>query len=279
MAPPPPGSPRAAPRGGTSGGATPTPCGACVVATEIGAVAMEPGGAATAPCGVAVGTGAVVVEAGAVAMGTGQAAMEPGGAAVEAGGAAGPRVLLPREVAARARLGWVSARGRVLRLGPVLRERPGDPELRPLREAAGTDVTHWFDPQSGEPLSRADPRSGLRRLLLPGAPPPEPRSDHAPPRGAPWWRDPRLEVGHVTAAPRLLRLRNALTGQEHVIQACGEQAGGLVGRALPWNAHGGGYAWRCGGAPLPLDGPPPAPAPDGSAPTLLLHFADDFREE
>ncbi|XP_074427472.1 cytochrome b5 domain-containing protein 1, partial [Larus michahellis] len=162
---------------------------------------------------------------------------------------------------------------------PVLRERPGDPELRPLREAAGTDVTHWFDPQSGEPLSRRDPRSGLPRLLLPGAPPPEPRSDHAPPRGAPWWRDPRLEVGHVTAAPRLLRLRNALTGQEHVIQACGEQAGGLVERALPWNAHGGGYAWRCGGAPLPLDGPPPAPAPDGSAPTLLLHFADDFRKE
>lgn len=50
-------------------------------------------------------------------------------------------------------------------------------------------------------------------------------------------------------------------------------------RALPWNAHAGGYAWRCGGAPLHPDQPPPAPDRDGSPPTVLLYFTDDFLEQ
>ncbi|GAB0201161.1 cytochrome b5 domain-containing protein 1 [Grus japonensis] len=164
--------------------------------------------------------------------------------ATDGAAAARPRLLLRREVAARARLGWVSACGRGLRLGPGLGQRPGDPQLL---EAAGSDVTHWFDPQTG----------------------------HSPP----WWGDPQLEVGRLTAAPRRLRLCNTLTGQEQVIEACGEQAGGLVQRALPWNAHAGGYAWRCGGAPLHPDQPSPDPHPDGSPPTVLLYFTDDFIEQ
>ncbi|XP_074898403.1 cytochrome b5 domain-containing protein 1 isoform X2 [Buteo buteo] len=234
------------------------------------------------------------------------------------GAAAQPRWLLRREVAARDRQRWVSARGRGLRLGPFLRDRQGDPQLRPLLEAAGSDVTHWFDPQTGDvslggacrvppqkhlgghqyppppktgglkhtpspqPLTRVDPQSGLLCCCVPGGPgaaPPEPRSDWAPPETPPWWEDPRLEVGRLTAAPQHLRLLNTLTGQEHVIEACGEQAGGLVERALPWNAHAGGYAWRCGGAPLHPDQPPPAPDRDGSPPTVLLYFTDDFLEQ
>lgn len=45
--------------------------------------------------------------------------MATGGAAAE------PLWLLRREVAARARQRWVSARGRGLRLGPFLRDRQG----------------------------------------------------------------------------------------------------------------------------------------------------------
>ncbi|XP_074991143.1 cytochrome b5 domain-containing protein 1 isoform X3 [Calonectris borealis] len=138
------------------------------------------------------------------------------------GAAERPRLLLRREVAARARQRWVSARGRGLALGPFLRDRPGDPQLRPLLEAAGSDVSHWFDPQTGDPLTRVDPQSGLRRWCLPGGAPPEPRSDWAPPRSPPWWADPRLEVGRLTAEPRPLRLRNTLTGQEHVIEPWGD---------------------------------------------------------
>uniref|UniRef100_A0A663F4I9 Uncharacterized protein n=1 Tax=Aquila chrysaetos chrysaetos TaxID=223781 RepID=A0A663F4I9_AQUCH len=98
---------------------------------------------------------------------------------------------------------------------------PGDPQLRPLLEAAGSDVSHWFDPQTGDPLTRVDPQSGLLCCCVPGGPggaPPEPRSDWAPPETPPWWEDPRLEVGRLTAAPQHLRLCNTLTGQEHVIE-------------------------------------------------------------
>ncbi|XP_074898405.1 cytochrome b5 domain-containing protein 1 isoform X3 [Buteo buteo] len=194
------------------------------------------------------------------------------------GAAAQPRWLLRREVAARDRQRWVSARGRGLRLGPFLRDRQGDPQLRPLLEAAGSDVTHWFDPQTGDvslggacrvppqkhlgghqyppppktgglkhtpspqPLTRVDPQSGLLCCCVPGGPgaaPPEPRSDWAPPETPPWWEDPRLEVGRLTAAPQHLRLLNTLTGQEHVIEPQGEavpppqQADGDTGGVSP----------------------------------------------
>ncbi|XP_071656230.1 cytochrome b5 domain-containing protein 1 [Patagioenas fasciata] len=218
-------------------------------------------------------SGAVAVETDAVSMATGGAQAQ---------------LLRRREVAARERLRWVSARGRVLRLGPGLRDRAGDPELRPLLDAAGSDVSHWFDPQTGDPLQRVEPRSGLVRGVPPGGPPLEPRSDWVPPRDPPWWGDPRLCVGTVTGTPRHLRLRNNLTGDDIVIEVCGEQAGGLLQGALPWNTHILGYAWRCGGVPVSPHLPPPPPDGDDgdgddgdgddSPPTVLLYFADDFVE-
>ena len=48
-----------------------------------------------------------------------------------------------------------------------------------------------------------------------------PRSDGAPPLDAAWWRDPRLQVGRLTAAPRLLRLCNTLTGQNCIVEVSG----------------------------------------------------------
>lgn len=54
-----------------------------------------------------------------------------------------------------------------------------------------------------------------------GSRPLAPRSDGVLPRHAAWWRDPRLQVGRLTAAPRLLRLCNALTGQNCVIEVSG----------------------------------------------------------
>lgn len=73
-----------------------------------------------------------------------------------------------------------------------------------------------------------DPQSGLLCCCVPGGPgraPPEPRSDWAPPETPPWWEDPRLEVGRLTAAPQHLRLLNTLTGQEHVIEVRGGTGG------------------------------------------------------
>lgn len=64
-------------------------------------------------------------------------------------------------------------------------------------------------------------------------------------------------------------------------------------RALPWNAHVGGYAWRCGGRgplrpplTLPENGvPDDTPElhrlgldPADFIPNVMLHFEDDFRD-
>ncbi|XP_071888328.1 cytochrome b5 domain-containing protein 1 [Anas platyrhynchos] len=209
-----------------------------------------------------------------------------------------PRYFTPREVAAAARRGrpWLSALGRVFDLEPVLRERRGDPSLRPLLEALGTDISHWFDPQTGEPRTRVDPRTGCVSFRSPGAallgdPPPTPSSDWVPP--PPWWRDPRREVGLLSAAPRLLRLLNTLTGQQHLLEVCGEETvEDIQRRALPWNANARNYTWRSGGVTLhptltleengvPDDTPELlrlAMDPVEFATTVLLYFRDNFSE-
>ncbi|XP_064357205.1 cytochrome b5 domain-containing protein 1 [Dromaius novaehollandiae] len=211
-----------------------------------------------------------------------------------------PRFFTPREVAAHARPGdlWVSCLGRVLDLTALVREHHGEPCLRPLLEAAGTDISHWFDPQTHDLLQRVEPRSGLRVPgggRGPGVPPPTPRSDWVPPRGPPWWRDPRYEVGRL-GPPRRLRLLNALTGQQHLLEVCAEETlAEVLGRSLPLNAHAGSYSWRRPGAPAALEpggrplqpgGGPGGPDLDLDAdldpppqpPALLLHFNDDFTE-
>ncbi|NXC49012.1 CB5D1 protein, partial [Penelope pileata] len=64
-----------------------------------------------------------------------------------------PRYFTAREVAAAAAAAGrhrLSALGCVYDLGPLLRERRGDVTLHPLLDAVGTDVSHWFDPESGD---------------------------------------------------------------------------------------------------------------------------------
>ncbi|XP_068785469.1 cytochrome b5 domain-containing protein 1 isoform X3 [Struthio camelus] len=211
-----------------------------------------------------------------------------------------PRYFTAREVAAHARPGdlWVSCLGRVLDLTPLAREHHGDPRLRPLLEAAGTDISHWFDPRTQDLLRRVDPHTGLPGYRAPGGglldvPPPAPRSDWVPPARPPWWRDPRYEVGRLGARPRRLRVLNTLTGQQDVLEVCAEETlHDILRRYLPRNAHAGSYSWRHGGAALDMErtleqngvadeGPELRRLgldPERHLPALLLYFNDDFTE-
>ncbi|XP_040546878.1 cytochrome b5 domain-containing protein 1 isoform X3 [Gallus gallus] len=98
-----------------------------------------------------------------------------------------PRYFMAREVAEAGRP-QLSALGRVYDLGPLLRERRGDVTLAPLLGAVGTDVSHCFDPESGDPLPRVEPRTGQTGSRYPLGTPGSsqsltPRSDGAPPVG------------------------------------------------------------------------------------------------
>ncbi|XP_072214495.1 cytochrome b5 domain-containing protein 1 [Excalfactoria chinensis] len=175
---------------------------------------------------------------------------------------------------------------------------PGDAVLPPLLGAIGTDVSHCFDPESGDPLSRVEPRTGRTGSRYPlGTPgssqPHTPRSDGAPPWDAEWWRDPRLQVGLLTAAPRLLRLCNTLTGQSCVIEVCGEEpVGAALWRARGWREQLQKYTACYGGVPLQphlsleQNGIPDSTSelrslrldPKDFIPTVLLYFNDDISD-
>ncbi|XP_021238382.1 cytochrome b5 domain-containing protein 1 [Numida meleagris] len=224
-----------------------------------------------------------------------ETALLSGGVAMAAGGAEQrPRYFTAREVAEAGRP-WLSALGRVYDLGPLLRERRGDVTLAPLLAAVGTDVSHWFDPESGDPLPRVEPCTGQTSSRYPvGSPgssqPRTPRSDGAPPLDTAWWRDPWLQVGRLTAAPRLLRLCNTLTGQNHIIEVCGEEpVGAALWRARGWNEQLERYTACYGGVPLcphltlEQNGIPDTTSelrslrldPKDFIPTVLLYFGDD----
>ncbi|XP_052521351.1 cytochrome b5 domain-containing protein 1-like [Tympanuchus pallidicinctus] len=204
------------------------------------------------------------------------------------------RYLTTREVAEAGRP-LLSALGRVYDLGPLLRERRGGVTLAPLLAAVGTDVSRCFDPESGDPLPRVEPRTGQTGSRFPlgtpgGSQPLAPRSDGVLPLHAAWWRDPRLQVGRLTAAPRLLRLCNALTGQNCVIEVCGEEpVGAALRRARGWQEQLEKYTACYGGVPLnPHLSLEQNGIPDGTSelrslrldpkdfiPTVFLYFNDD----
>lgn len=107
---------------------------------------------------------------------------------------------------------------------------------------------------------------------------------------AAWWRDPRLQVGRLTAAPRLLRLCNTLTGQNCIVEVCGEEpVGEALWRAKAWKEQLERYTACYGGVPLRLhlsleqNGIPDSTSelrslrldPKDFIPTVLLYFNDD----
>ena len=46
---------------------------------------------------------------------------------------------------------WVSFFGKVYDLAPLLAEHDGSELTFPIRQAAGTDISHWFDETTKEP--------------------------------------------------------------------------------------------------------------------------------
>ncbi|XP_024062612.1 cytochrome b5 domain-containing protein 1 [Terrapene carolina triunguis] len=210
------------------------------------------------------------------------------------------RYFTPREVSAHAQPGdlWVSYLGRVYDLSPLVRQHKGDVLLRPILEAAGKDISHWFNPKTRDIQTHVDPLTGCVKYYTPQGrfihiSPQLPRSDWANDFGLPWWKDSKYEVGILASKTRRVRIVNTLTSQEHVLEVCAEESmWEILRRYLPHNAHAASYTWKYEGVNLDMDKTlEQNKIPDEDAefyrlnldadlytPGILLYFNDDLTE-
>eukprot|EP00002_Diphylleia_rotans_P023678 TRINITY_DN4659_c0_g1_i1.p1 TRINITY_DN4659_c0_g1~~TRINITY_DN4659_c0_g1_i1.p1 ORF type:complete len:212 (+),score=42.82 TRINITY_DN4659_c0_g1_i1:53-688(+) len=161
-----------------------------------------------------------------------------------------PRYYTPSEVQQHSQLNdcWVSWHGKVYDLTSLTRDRHSDPLIAPIAAAAGTDISHWFDAETGDIKTFIDPVAEIRVYYTPQG-----RFLHipstTPSTGAatenPWWMEPRFCIGNLSKKTRKIRIINTLTHQEHEIEVCVEQTlKDILERYLEFNAHAGSYTWK-----------------------------------
>jgi len=192
---------------------------------------------------------------------------------------------------------WVQYFGRVYDLTPLLAEYTG-PLAQPIIEAAGTDISHWFDEHTGQPKTHVDPVTGLLEIYCPWGryihvPPQGPESNWATNYVTPWWEDPRYYIGLGTKRTRKVTICNLLTKQRNTLEVPVEETvEEIQDRYLISNAHAGSYTWKRLGKPLNMkktleeNGMKDETEefmrlsidPDDHIPVIHLHFNDDLTE-
>ncbi|KAM4823972.1 cytochrome b5 domain-containing protein 1 isoform 1-T1 [Urocitellus parryii] len=175
---------------------------------------------------------------------------------------------------------------------------PGNLLLKPIVEVAGQDISHWFDPNTGDIRKHIDPLTGCLRYRTPRGrfvhvPPQLPRSDWANDFGNPWWKGSQYEVGKLSAKTRNIRIINTLTSQQHILEVGAlESMWEILHRYLPYNAHAASYTWKYEGKTLNMDHTLEENGiqdeeeefdylkMDGThyIPAILLYFSDDLTE-
>jgi len=153
---------------------------------------------------------------------------------------------------------WVSYLGKVYDLTPLIEKHKGDIALKPIIASAGQDISHWFNPKTGDLKKRVDPSTGVLTHQCPHGiilhvPPPCPSSGY---QGVerPWWKETRYQIGRLTKKIRLIRLVNTLTLQTTTIEVCTEETmKEILKRYLLHNAHASSYTWKYDGKCLDMN--------------------------
>lgn len=144
---------------------------------------------------------------------------------------------------------WVSALGRVLNLTELIATHRGA-LTEPLVRSAGTDISHWFDRETGDIKRCTDPLTGLEQYYTPQG-----RFLHIPPSvvttvaepsfDIPWWKDPKFVVGYLTKKTRQVRIINTLNHHEATLEVCSEETlDEIQDRYREFNAHASSYTWK-----------------------------------
>jgi hypothetical protein len=174
--------------------------------------------------------------------------------------ASGGEWILPSEVMAHntSEDCWVSFLGQVWNLTDLVKGHANDEEHQPIIRAAGSDISHWFNPATEAIRTIIDPETemeiphlAVRNLL------------HVPKIGAgtgtvppakPWWKDQSRKIGKLSRNPRWIRIVNTLTGLEDILEVAGEESlGEILHRFLRINAHAESYTWKFLGKVLAME--------------------------
>lgn len=160
---------------------------------------------------------------------------------------------------------WVSFFSGVYDLSTLLFEHTGkrytgDSLCQPIIKAAGSDISHWFDPETRSPKTFMDPVSNLEVIYCPWGrylhvPPIDPSAKFDTSFKIPWWKDKeKYCIGSLTAKTRKIRLINMLSKQDDtIVVACEETLEEVLDRYLVLNDHAASYTWKRLGRPLDME--------------------------
>lgn len=150
---------------------------------------------------------------------------------------------------------YVSLNRKVLDLTPLIafyQQRPKFAYLvQPLIRAAGSDISHWWDPEENDMKTCVDVNTGMRSYAQPlgqfaHVPTMYPDSYIDLSYDIPWWKDDRYIIGELTSKTRRIRIINTLTSDEVTLEVCAEETLQEIvkERYLRINAHANSYTWK-----------------------------------
>lgn len=163
-----------------------------------------------------------------------------------------PKYYTPNEVSVHntAEDIWSSFLGKVYNLTPLCDRHKGDVLLKPIIEAGGKDISHWFNQKTKDIRTHVDPLTGCTIPYTPHGrfihiPPPYPSAEWANDFGRPWWRDDSYCIGILSKKTRFIKIINTLTSQEQVLEVCSEETmAEILERYLAYNGHASSYTWK-----------------------------------
>lgn len=154
---------------------------------------------------------------------------------------------------------WVSHSGRVYDYTTLVQENDAN-LVASIARAAGTDISFWFDPQTGDPFVMEDPITGEPVFRHPYGLPllhcniPYPKLNMNVPPTIPWWRDGKYQIGLLTRNGRPLEILNTLNESRHrIIVPEEETLAEIASRYSRYNSAAlTGYRWKYLGEDLDM---------------------------
>jgi hypothetical protein len=153
---------------------------------------------------------------------------------------------------------WVSFLDYVWDLTNLVKGHANDEEYQPIIRAAGTDISHWFNPATKDIRTIVDAE---REMQVPHLPvdvllhvPKIGAGTGAVPPSEPWWRDETQKIGRLSKNPRWIRIVNTLTGLEDMLEVAGEESlNDVLVRFKRINSHAESYTWKFQGVVLDME--------------------------